>query len=90
MEENKDLQNEAIEPNETTETVKKVKIIAPNDPTNGAKVLRFPRDGRKKPIDIVSDQVLKVGENQDITEDEATRLMNYKGWKVEEIKEGKE
>ena len=69
-------------------SIKRIKVIAPVDPTNGAKVLRFHRDGRKKPIDIISEQVLTVGENEDITQDEASRLMNYSGWTVEEIKEG--
>lgn len=65
--------------------VKRIRVEGPTNPENGASVIRFNRDGRKQPIDIIAGQVLIVGDEGDITEEEAKRLMSYGGWKVKEV-----
>lgn len=69
------------------EAVKRIRVEGTTNPENGASVLRFNRDGRKQSIDIVAGQVLTVGEKEDITEEEAQRLMSYGGWNVKEVKD---
>ena len=69
------------------ESVKKIRVEGPVSPENGASILRFGRDGRKKPLDLYIGQVLTVGENEDITEDEASRLMAYGSWSIKEVME---
>ena len=73
--------------NSVNSPVKKIVINGPVSSENGASVLRFNRDGRRKPIDLMVGQVLNVGEGQDITEDEAKRLMSYAGWSIKEVTE---
>lgn len=70
-------------------TVSKIQVVGPSDETNGAEVLRFQREGNKKPIDITSGQYLTVGsgEDADISQEEAQRLLNYSRWEVKEVKE---
>lgn len=67
--------------------IKKVRIEGPSNPENMASVLRFNRDGRKKPIDLIAGQVLTVGEKEDITEEEAKRLMSYGSWNIKEVED---
>lgn len=67
--------------------VKRIRVEGPSDPENGATVMRFNRDGRKQPIDIIAGQVLTVGEKEDVTEEEAQRLISYASWNVKEVEE---
>lgn len=69
------------------ESVKKILIEGPKDPENKASILRFNREGRRKSIDLSIGQVLIVGEDGDITESEANRLMSYGGWIIKEVTE---
>lgn len=69
------------------EAVKRIRVEGPTNPENGATVMRFNRDGRKQPIDIVAGQILTVGEKEDITEEEAQRLMSYGSWNVKEVED---
>jgi hypothetical protein len=68
-------------------TLSKIQVVGPKEEYNGSEILRFPRDGRKKPIEIVAGQTLTVGDGEDanITEDEAKRLMTYDRWEVKEV-----
>ena len=68
-------------------TAKKIRVEGPVSRENGASVLRFNRDGRKKPINLYAGQVLTVGENEDITEEEASRLMSIGTWSIKEVTE---
>lgn len=67
--------------------VSKIQVVGPKDSTNGAEILRFNREGNKKAIDITAGQYLKVGsgEDADITQEEAKRLLNYDRWDVKEV-----
>ena len=69
------------------ESVKKIRVEGPVSSENGASVLRFNRGGRKKPIDLYAGQVLTVGENQDVNEEEASRLMSIGTWSIKEVEE---
>lgn len=64
---------------------KRIRIEGPKNPENGATILRFERDGRKKALDLYIGQILTVGEKGDITEEEASRLMSLGNWKVKEV-----
>lgn len=63
-----------------------LQVIGTKDKNNGAAVLRFQRDGRKQPMDLVPGQILSVGEDQDLTADEAKRLLSVETWDVKEVK----
>jgi hypothetical protein len=69
--------------------VSKIQVDGPADVNNGASVLRFIRDGRKAPVEIIQGQVLTVGDNDehDLTFDEAQRLLSYSRWNVKEVKD---
>ena len=69
------------------ESVKKIRVEGPVSSENGASVLRFNRGGRKKPIDLYAGQVLTVGDNQDVSEEEASRLMSIGTWSIKEVEE---
>ncbi|MEP9408569.1 hypothetical protein ABKP09_19820 [Peribacillus frigoritolerans] len=65
----------------------KIQVVGPKDSYSLAGVYRFPRDGRKNDIDIVKGQILTVGEDADLTEIEAQRLLNNQTWEVKEVSE---
>lgn len=67
--------------------LRKIRIEGPKNPDNRATVLRFERDGRKKPLDLYIGQILTVGEKEDITEEEASRLLSLGNWNVKEVKD---
>jgi hypothetical protein len=69
------------------QTAKNIQVVGPKDSNSLAGIYRFPRDGRKKAIDIVKGQILTVGKNGDITESEAQRLLNNQTWEVKEVSE---
>ncbi|USK77834.1 hypothetical protein [Peribacillus frigoritolerans] len=69
------------------DTAKQIQVFGPKDSYSLAEVYRFPRDGRKKAIDIVRGQILTVGKDADITETEAQRLLNNQTWEVKEVSE---
>lgn len=71
----------------TQSKLPKIQVVGPTDETNGASILRFNREGNKKPIDIVAGEYLTVGEEGDVTQDEANRLLNYSRWEVKEVKD---
>lgn len=75
------------EKKETAKETKKIQVVGPKDINSLAGVYRFPRDGRKKDIDIVKGQILTVGKDADITETEAQRLLNNQTWDVKEVSE---
>lgn len=63
-----------------------IQVIGTKDKNNGAAILRFQRDGRKQPMDLVPGQILSVGEGKDLTDDEAKRLLSVETWDVKEVK----
>ncbi|MCU6603764.1 hypothetical protein OCO53_25320 [Peribacillus frigoritolerans] len=72
---------------QTEKGTKKIQVVGPKDNSSLAGVYRFSRDGRKKDIDIVKGQILTVGKDADITENEAQRLLNNQTWEVKEVSE---
>lgn len=83
MAENKE--NKAKSQEIKTESVSKLEIVGPKDATNGASVLRFNRDRNRKAIDLVPGQILTVGDDGDITQDEAKNLLSYDRWEIKEV-----
>lgn len=67
--------------------IRRIRIEGPKNTENGASVLRFERDGRKKALDLVVGQILTVGEKEDITETEAQRLLAMSTWNIKEVEE---
>lgn len=86
VEKNAEIQGSIIAKAESVP--KQIQVVGPADETNGAAVLRFQREGNKKAIDITKGQILSVGDEGDVSEDEARRLLNYSRWEVKEYKEG--
>ena len=68
--------------------MKRVKIMGPKDENNQASILRFERDDKRKPLlKLVKEQILTVGENEDISVNEAERLLKNNSWEVKEVNE---
>ena len=68
----------------------KLQIVGPADPNNGAEILRFEfEDKRKKPLDLMAGQILRVGEGKefDISPKDAERLRLNNRWKIKEVTE---
>lgn len=72
----------------TVANVKRIKILGPKDENNQAAILRFERDDKRKPLlKLVKEQILTVGENEDISVNEADRLLKNNSWEVKEVTE---
>lgn len=62
----------------------KIRALGPSDAKNGATILRYKRkDGRRTAIDIQAGMILNVGD--DITQEEADRLLNLENWQFERV-----
>ncbi|KAB2328932.1 hypothetical protein F7731_23550 [Cytobacillus depressus] len=70
-------------------TISKIQVVGPTDETNGAQILKFSREGNKNPLTITPGEYLDVGEEGDISQDEAQLLLNYSRWEVREVEDGK-
>lgn len=67
------------------ESPRRIEAKGPTKEENNAEVLRFYREnGRNKTMDIRKGQILTIGE--DITEEEADRLLNLNFWNFKEVK----
>lgn len=70
-----------------SKSIQKIEVVGPKDAYSLAAVYRFNRDGRKQPIDLIKGQVLSVGDDADVTENEAQRLLNNQTWEIKEVSE---
>jgi hypothetical protein len=63
-----------------------IRVIGPYDENNGSKIFRFYHDdGRKGFTDFHEGQVITVGDQ--VTQDEAERLLSNSSWEFKEVKE---
>jgi hypothetical protein len=73
-------QKEVREPRQAV----RISSLGPTNEYSNTEVLRFqPENKRKDPIDIRKGQILTIG--QEITQEDANRLLNLGVWKFERV-----
>lgn len=75
---------ESKETKKTSQETIRIASHGPSDEYSNSEILRYqPNDKRKDKIDIRNGQILTVGE--DITTEDANRLLNLKVWNFERV-----